>query len=243
MIKKIMIIFVLSIIGCSAWYLYKMPKQATIVVQVEDKTKQVEVKQEESKPQASQKQAESKPQQKTVIAAQATSTPNLQETQQQVDRNTIRLNEQEGKINELDNRVTTIESSTTTVVAQPVQEQPVSSQPVILPAYTEQELLNKLNITGLNKILNVVPRGICTTFSRVGKFETWGDSRLVFNGQEILTKQGAYHEDLSGWRDWVQVQGLATSTYYSYQFIYPEEGRQNTVIEKTFRTQPVEICE
>ncbi len=82
------------------------------------------------------------------------------------------------------------------------------------------------------------------TFSRSGSYETWGNATLVFNGQLILSKDGNEIENIVDAdiipirsRDWVIVRGLIPNTEYTYQLIYPETGRETTIITKTIRTK------
>lgn len=80
------------------------------------------------------------------------------------------------------------------------------------------------------------------TFSLQRDSNNWGD--IVFLGQKILTKQGnVFPINYEGEvfpinsRSWFEVDGLTTYTQYSYQFIYHEDGREDTVVTKTFTTK------
>lgn len=73
-------------------------------------------------------------------------------------------------------------------------------------------------------------------------YANWGD--VVFQGQTILTKQGnelpiSYEGEVFPVhsRSWYQLTGLSPNTVYSYQFVFHETGRADTVVSKSFKTK------
>ncbi len=129
----------------------------------------------------------------------------------------------------------------------PSVPEPINS---LLPAYTEAELfakirktawLNAINLGSIVSVSNISKDSV--VISRNGAYAAWGDARIVFNDQTILTKNGnEIPSEMNGItfeihsRDWVRITDLAPDTKYFFQFIYPEDGREDTVITKSFKT-------
>lgn len=110
------------------------------------------------------------------------------------------------------------------------------------PLYTPEELKARyLNYAGggLNLLLHVTTQldiveipnapSIITkrvNFSRSGSYETWGNARVVFNGETVIDPRNNIENR--------SVYGLDSSRKYSYQIIYPSPGREDSVYEGTF---------
>jgi hypothetical protein len=139
-------------------------------------------------------------------------------------------------------------------------QQPTTSTPVapvatttLKPTYTEAELTEKIGVirsytNGNRKILPMsiltdpgnqsahvsihppLTYSITENASNAAKNEkiladwdeTIKNSQIIFNGQSYTSIS--------------EITGLAPFTYYDYQFIYSEEGRETTVIHKKLYT-------
>lgn len=117
--------------------------------------------------------------------------------------------------------------------------------PTLFPAYTETGLLNKFLMQNMSQLVGPLNVSSTTmTFQRSGAYVTWGNAILVFDGKLILSKDGNEIESVADAdifpihsRDWVAVNGLTPNTEYTYQIIYPENGRETTTITKTIKTK------
>lgn len=119
-------------------------------------------------------------------------------------------------------------------------------------AYTYDQLTvlfnSNLSKAGIKQqyIYNRLPVDISPTinsaiFSLNGSSINWGD--IVYNDETILSPKGNEKSiDYDGEtipihaRTWFQVSNLTPNTEYHYQFVYHESGREDTIIDRTFKT-------
>lgn len=107
--------------------------------------------------------------------------------------------------------------------------------PVMKPAYTLDELLQvlynrtdkRLDFT-FNRYfpVGVYPEANSVTFGWSGDYINRDE--VKFNGNTVLSKD----------TNQVQVNNLIPNTKYTYQFIWHESGREDTIIEREFNTLP-----
>lgn len=135
-----------------------------------------------------------------------------------------------------------------------VQLNTMESDSTLQPAYTWDELLHALFAqvpdyarTGQQSLYQnsyPVQIQVSSTTANIGwdgPSATWGE--IVFDGNTVLDKVGnttpVLYEGQTlpiGSRTWTQINDLTPNTTYSYQFVWKEAGRNDTVITKTFKT-------
>lgn len=119
-------------------------------------------------------------------------------------------------------------------VSQPLTSQP--STPALLPAYTEAELVKVLGCQ-----YNQLPKPDPSPTN----FTIWGPAcntaleaskrlSIVFNEQTVL-QNGKVVSPPSQTPGYIDLNGLTLEPTYPYRFVYTEPGRQDTVIQKTFK--------
>lgn len=137
----------------------------------------------------------------------------------------------------------TVEPATSGTIQVPMTETPAPNTPApetLKPVYTEDELL-KLFFNNTPKALRkgsssvvegmwpVVVVNVGSTTATIGQDKynkNWGE--VEFGGKIIVTTEGKS----------TTLTDLTPNTYYTYVFIWHEEGREDTLIEKTFKTTP-----
>jgi len=151
------------------------------------------------------------------------------------------INDLQNKVNDLQGQINQLQ--------QPVVSSPIVSGGGSSNAYTEQQLIEKFGITqsvlgGGNKLIfpiNVSNDSSGITFSCIVDGSNFD---IIFNGQTIIQHCQADHPELandtgsSTLRSWVYIpiNGLKPYTSYSYQVIYHEDGKENSIFNKTFTT-------
>lgn len=123
---------------------------------------------------------------------------------------------------------------------------------MLKPAYTEDQLLALFykNTNGVNGAFTPErywPISVVTTDTTANiSLEGFGglQGEVSYAGQTVLDKDGninpiSYEGETfpPHSRSWVQVQNLTSKTTYEYSFTWKEEGREDTIITKTFKTK------
>lgn len=135
------------------------------------------------------------------------------------------------------------ETTPIVVVSPTLPNTPVGATiPTMKPAYTYDELMgvfnNNLSKAGILQqyMYNKFPIyvvNIASTTADIGEdgyYTNFGD--VIFNGKKIITWDGKTKLDESN----SHLTNLTSDTEYHYQFVYHEDGREDTVIDKTFKT-------
>lgn len=122
------------------------------------------------------------------------------------------------------------------------------------PAYTYNELIgvfnSDLSLGGVKQqyMYNKLPIEINLSNDSVnfsyGGGDYYGKWEVDFQDKKVLTKSGneiefPYEDGVTfkiHERTWVVINNLIPNTEYHYQFVYHEEGREDTVIDNIFKT-------
>lgn len=121
-----------------------------------------------------------------------------------------------------------VQNTTPSTPATPVPE----PNPRLLPPYDPSIFFN-------NSYVVATVDGLSITFQLNGDyFNKWNEIKVIFNGETVLTKAGVLHPELgeNQVRSWVKIDNLSPGTQYSYSVIYSESGREDTIIDKVFKT-------
>jgi len=109
----------------------------------------------------------------------------------------------------------------------PVGNAPVPQAPILLPAYTAYELQNKIGY------FSVFPNRTSVSFGsscggNCSQYD-YQHVKIYFNNQVVWSYT-------NGTATGIETFNLTPDTDYSYQIIYSETGRQDTILTKSFHT-------